>query len=200
MGGLWEAGVKSMKYHLRRVLGKATLTFVEFSTLLCQVEAILNSRPICSLSTNPEHLQVLTPGHFLIGTSLLALPDHNLKDVSLNHLSKWLCVQQMIQRLWKQWSQDYLHQLQQRHKWRNIQPNVKIGELVLVKEDNLPPLVWKKAMISDLHPGKDGLTRVVTLKTSTGTLKRPITKICLLTQVELGGIIVIFFCKCMLFL
>jgi len=90
----------------------------------------------------------------------------------------------MIQRLWKQWSQDYLHQLQQRHKWRNIQPNVKIGELVLVKEDNLPPLVWKKAVISGLHPGKDGLTRVVTLKTSMGTLKRPITKICLLPQVE----------------
>ena len=184
MGGLWEAGVKSMKYHLRRVLGKATLTFVEFSTLLCQVEAILNSRPICSLSTNPEHLQVLTPGHFLVGTSLLALPDHNLQHVSLNRLSKWLCVQQMIQRLWKQWSQDYLHQLQQRHKWRKIQPNVKIGELVLVKEDNLPPLVWKKAVISDLHPRKDGLTTVVTLKTSTGTFKRPITKICLLPQVE----------------
>jgi len=91
MGGLWEAGVKSMKYHLRRVVGTATLTFVEFPTLLCQVEAILNSRPICSLSNNPEHLQVLTPGHFLIGTSLLALPDHNLQDVSSNRLSKWLC-------------------------------------------------------------------------------------------------------------
>jgi len=112
MGGLWEAGVKSMKYHLRLVVGNATLTFVESYTLLCQVEAILNSRPICSLSSNPEHLQVLTPGHFLIGTSLLALPDHNLQDVSSNRLSKWLCVQQMTQQLWKHWSHDYLHQLQ----------------------------------------------------------------------------------------
>jgi hypothetical protein len=134
------------------------------------------------LSTNPENLQVLTPGHFVIGTSLLALPDHSLQDVSSNRLSKWLCVQQMIQGLWKQWSQDYLHQLQQRSKWRNIQPNVKIGDLVLVKEDNLPPLVWKKAVIIDLHTGKDGLTRVVTLKTSTGMFKRPITKICLLPK------------------
>ena len=65
-----------------------------------------------------------------------------------------------------------------------MQPNVIIGELVLVKEDNLPLLVWKKAVISDLHPGKDGLTRLVTLKTSTGILKRPITKICLLPQDE----------------
>ena len=135
MGGFWEAGMKSLKYHLRRVVGKATFMFVEFSTLLCQVEAILNSRPISSLSNNPEHLQVLTPGHFLTGTSLLALPDHNLQDISSNRLSKWLCVQQMIQQLWRHWSQDYLHQLQQRNKWKNIQPNVKVGELVLVKED-----------------------------------------------------------------
>lgn len=184
MGGLWEAGVKSMKYHLRRVVGKATLTFVEFYTLLCQVEAILNSRPLCSLSNNPENLQVLTPGHFLIGTSLLSLPDPNLLDVPSNRLSKWLCVQQMTQHLWRHWSHDYLHQLQQRNKWKTTQPNVKIGDLVLVKEDNLPPLVWKKAVISDIHPGKDGLTRVVTLRTATGMFKRPITKICLLPKVE----------------
>ena len=59
MGGLWEAGVKSMKYHLRRVVGKVTITLVEISTLFCHVEAILNSRPICSLTANLEHLQVL---------------------------------------------------------------------------------------------------------------------------------------------
>ena len=184
MGGLWEAGVKTMKYHIRRVIGKATFTFVEFSTLVCQVEAILNSRPPCTLSTDPDHPQVLTPGHFLIGTSLLTFPGHYLKDVSSSRLSKWLCIQQMIQGLWSQWSQEYLHHLQQRSKWRISQSNVKIGDLVLIKEDNLPPLVWKKAIISDLHPGKDGVTRVVSLKTSTGTIKRPIIKICVLPPVE----------------
>ena len=126
----------------------------------------------------------MTPGHFLIGTSLLAPPDHNLLDVSSNCLSKWLCVQQMIQQLWKHWSQDYLHQLQQRNKWKYMQPNVQIGAVVLVKEENLPPLVWKKAVINDIHVGKDGLTRVVTLKIATGIFKHPITKICLLPQAE----------------
>jgi hypothetical protein len=89
----------------------------------------------------------------------------------------------MVQRLWRCWSHDYLHQLQQRNKWKDIQSNVTIGDIVLVKEDNLPPLVWKKAVISDFHSGKDGLTRVVTLRTATGTLKRSITKICLLPKV-----------------
>jgi len=158
MGGIWEAGVKSMEFHLRRVAGNAKLTFEEFYTLLCQVEAVLNSRPICPLGNNPDNLQVLTPGHFLIGTSLLAPPDRNLIDLPVNRLSRWSYVQQMVQQLWKCWSQDYLHQLQQRNKWKDIRPNVTIDDLVLVREDNLPPLVWKKAVISDIHAGRDGLT------------------------------------------
>jgi hypothetical protein len=90
----------------------------------------------------------------------------------------------MVQLLWKCWSHDYLHQLQQRNKWKDIQPNAMIGDLVLVKEDNLPPLVWKNAVISDIHAGRDGLTRIVTLRTAKGTFKRPIAKICLLPKVD----------------
>lgn len=90
----------------------------------------------------------------------------------------------MIQQLWKHWSHDYLHQFKQRNKWKDIQPNVKIGDLVLVKEDNVPHLVWKKAVINDLHTGEDGLTRVVTLKMATGTFKHPITKICVLPKAD----------------
>jgi len=88
-----------MKLHLRRVVGNAKLTVEELYTLLCQVEAVLNSRPMCPLSNNPGKPQVLTPGHFFIGTSLLALPDHNLVDLASNRLSRWLHVQQMVQRL-----------------------------------------------------------------------------------------------------
>jgi len=144
---------------------------------------VLNSQPICPLSNNPDNPQVLTPCQFLVGTSLLALPDHNLVNLASNRLSQWLHVQQMFQRSWKCWSHHYLHQLQKRTKWKDIQPNVMIGDLVLVKEDSLPPLVWKKAVISDIHAGRVGLTRVVTLRTAKGTFKRPVTKICLLPKV-----------------
>jgi hypothetical protein len=132
-----------MKFHLRRVVSNAKLTFEELYTLLCQVDAVLNSRHLCPLSNYPDNLEVLTPGHFLIGTSLLALPDYNLIDLASNRLSRWLHVQQIVKRLWKCWYHDYLQQLQQRTKWKDVQPNVTIGDLVLVKEDNLPPLVWK---------------------------------------------------------
>ena len=74
--------------------------------------------------------------------------------------------------------------MQQRNKWKDIQPNATIGDVVLLKEDNLPRLVWKKAVISDIHTGRDRLTRVVTLRTAKGILKRPVTKICLFPKVD----------------
>ncbi|XP_063540783.1 uncharacterized protein LOC134749694 [Cydia strobilella] len=64
-GGIWEAGVKSIKYHMKRVIGNSTLTFEELSTLLAQIEGCLNSRPLYPLNDDPDSLQPLTPGHFL---------------------------------------------------------------------------------------------------------------------------------------
>jgi len=77
MGGIWEGGVKSMKFRLHRVVGNAKLTVDEFYTLLCQAEGVLNSRPLCPLSNDPDNLPVL-----------LALPDHKLIDLSSNCLSR----------------------------------------------------------------------------------------------------------------
>ncbi|XP_028167479.1 uncharacterized protein LOC114357883 [Ostrinia furnacalis] len=73
-GGLWEAAVKSMKHHLKRILGEQKLTFEEFSTLLAQIEACLNSRPLLALTNDVDDLDCLTPGHFLVGGSVLSPP------------------------------------------------------------------------------------------------------------------------------
>ena len=72
--GLWEAAAKSMKQHLRKVTGEVKLTYEELSTVMAQIEACLNSRPLVPLPTE-EGLEVLTPGHFLVGRALEALPD-----------------------------------------------------------------------------------------------------------------------------
>ncbi|XP_029157820.1 uncharacterized protein LOC114930240 [Nylanderia fulva] len=94
-GGLWEAGVKSVKYHIKRCIGLHTLTFEEMTTFLCRIEACLNSRPIAPVSDNPDDYHALTPGHFLIGTSLLAPTEPSVLEFNENRLSRW----QMIQRL-----------------------------------------------------------------------------------------------------
>ena len=89
-GGLWEAAVKAFKVHIRKVIGEVRLNFEEFTTILAQVEACLNSRPLTPLPDASE-LEVLTPGHFLIGRPLTALPDEgNIDNMAL--LKRWqLC-------------------------------------------------------------------------------------------------------------
>ncbi|GBN43941.1 hypothetical protein AVEN_268194-1 [Araneus ventricosus] len=77
-GGLWETGVKSFKYHLKRAVGSVKLTFEEFLPLTAEIEGILNSRPIVPLSTDPHDYTALTPGHFLIGRPITSIAEPQL--------------------------------------------------------------------------------------------------------------------------
>ncbi|KMQ91587.1 hypothetical protein RF55_8527 [Lasius niger] len=92
-GGLWKSGVKAIKTHLKRVIGDQILTIEEFNTLLAQVEAVLNSRPLCPLSSDPNDLGVLSPGHFLTLEPLVSVPHVDLELVPINRLSRWQMVQ-----------------------------------------------------------------------------------------------------------
>ena len=116
-GGLWEAGVKSVKTHLNRIIGNHQLTFEEMTTVISQIEACLNSRPLTEILSDPSELEVLTPGHFLVGRPLLAVPEQDLKeqDAKQSQLSRWQLVQ-VHQHFWKRWSGEYLSRLQQRPK------------------------------------------------------------------------------------
>ncbi|XP_075232505.1 uncharacterized protein LOC142330921 [Lycorma delicatula] len=116
--GLWESGIKSVKFHLRSFVGQTILTFKEFYTILTQIEACLNSRPLFAISNDPKDPEPLTPGHFLIGSPLTSFPDPDFSEIPENRLGRWQLLQKFIQVIWKRWSKDYLHQLQQRNKWR----------------------------------------------------------------------------------
>ncbi|GFS94739.1 integrase catalytic domain-containing protein [Trichonephila clavipes] len=116
-GDLWEAGVKSVKHHLKRAIGNLHFTFEEFETIMIQVEGILNSRPLTLLSSDTDNFDVLTPGHFLIGRPITSIPEPNLIDVNENRLSRWEKITKVVQRTWKKWKSDYLNTLQARSKW-----------------------------------------------------------------------------------
>lgn len=160
-GGLWESAVKSLKYHLKRVLGDQKLTYEEFTTLLTHVEACLNSRPLCALTEDPDY-DHLTPGHFLVGGPILSRPQVQSDNISLP--KRWQLIQAMNRQIWKCWSNDYLQQLQARSKWRTPIENIKKDDVVVIREDNIPPGRWAIGRVIEIHPGKDNHIRVVTLK------------------------------------
>lgn len=186
VGGLWEAAIRLAKYHLKRTLQNQLLSYEDFNTLLVQVESLINSRPLTPLTDDPTNYEAITPGHFLIGQSLQSLPEVPVDDCRHTYASKYRHLKFMFQQLWRKWSRDYLNTLQQRCKWQVGCENVQIGELVVLREDDVPPLCWKLGRISAVHPGNDGLVRVVTVKTKDSEYKRAVTKICVLPkQVEL---------------
>lgn len=183
-GGIWEASVKLTKRHLVKTCKAAVLTFEELTTILCQIESIINSRPLYPLSTDPKDFSVLTPGHFLIGCPLLELPEP-ITNNSLSYHSRWSLLLQLKERFWKQWSTSYLNTLQSRPKWRKQIHNVSVGRLVLLKDPTTPATKWNIGRIAAIHPGADHLCRVVTVRTSKGLSTRPVSQIAILPLPEL---------------
>lgn len=183
-GGLWEAGIKAVKFHLKRVIGQNILTFEELTTVLSQIEAVLNSRPLIKANESDiSSLDILTPSHFLHGEVITSLPE-NEGTRNVNLLARWELVQKIKRDFWKRFQNEYLNTLQTRAKWTKRQANISVDDLVLVKEDNTPPGYWPLGKVIATHPGSDGLVRVVTVKTKSGIFKRPITKISLLPSAQ----------------
>ncbi|XP_055906004.1 uncharacterized protein LOC129941403 [Eupeodes corollae] len=177
-GGLWEAAVKVAKHHLRRIIGQAVLSFEEMTTVCCQIEAVMNSRPLTPMSSNPNDLTALTPGHFLVGSPLTSIAEPRIEACNISNLKRYQFLQWIQQNFWRRWSHDYLQQLQLRKQWNSAQLNIHINELVLLKEDNTPPLKWPMGRIVEIYTGDDGNIRVANVKTATGIYKRAISKLC----------------------
>ena len=186
MGGLWEAAVKSFKHHFTRTIGNTLLTHEQLETYVIEIEAILNSRPLTPLSSDPNDLLPLTPGHFLIGSPLTSFPQTDLRDIQIGRLSSWQHAQQMRQHFWTRWQKEYLNHMISRSKWQTNkdQSIIQVGTLIVLKEDNLPPMNWKLGRIVEVHPGQDNIVRIVTVRTSTGTYTRNVNRLCPLPIVE----------------
>lgn len=131
------------------------------------------------MSSDPDDISALTPGHFLTTRPLLAPPEPAILDA--NPVKRWTLLTKLHQSFWQRWSTEYLSHLQQRTKWKNAQPDPNIGDLVLLKERGLPPTIWPLGRITALHPGSDQKIRLVTLRTKgNAQVKQPMVNLCLL--------------------
>ncbi|XP_062528624.1 uncharacterized protein LOC119628383 isoform X1 [Bombyx mori] len=176
--GLAEAAVKATKGHLKKLLSLTHLTYEEMSSCLCQIEAILNSRPLTPISSDPLDLTALTPAHFLIGRPLTSVPHPQITDGNITRLERYQRVELIRQHFWKRFINEYISLLQQKSKWSTSTGSLIPGTLVLVKDRTLPALLWPLGRITKTYPGSDGITRVAEVKTRTGTVVRGFNSIC----------------------
>ncbi|XP_065368746.1 uncharacterized protein LOC135961178 [Calliphora vicina] len=178
MGGLWEAAVKSFKYHFKRIAGSHKFTFEEFATVLARIEGVLNSRPISAVSEDPSDITALTPGHFLRGAPLMAFPEQDCSNMSI--LNRWEKLKAIHHQFAQRWKTDYLKSQHKRYKWKTSCKNMQIGDLVIVMDDLLPPHEWNLGRIEKTFSGSDGNVRTANVRTASGVIKRPIVKLCYL--------------------
>ncbi|KAL7726649.1 hypothetical protein ACLKA6_010514 [Drosophila palustris] len=168
------------KHHLLRAIGGVILATDELRTVVVEVEAVLNSRPIVADSTNPNDVEAITPAHLLVGRTLATLPpaSGHLEDVSkLSYLRRWRLASAVKERFWASWSRDYLLGLQQKHRWTREKQNLEVDAVVLIHEDNVPSQNWLLGVVTDVVIGADGKVRVAVVKTESGVYKRAIHRL-----------------------
>ena len=184
-GGLWEAGVKSMKTLLRKVAGRHRLTYEELQTILTDAEATLNSRPIAAQdSMSPDGMVPLSSGHFIVGRPLRAPPMTVDLHSKLTPIKRWNLLKTLTADIWERWKSEYLQQRQTRSKWQQSTRNIRVGDVVLLMDESLTRRDWPMARVTKVYPGKDDRVRVADLKLASTTLRRPITKLVLLVPAD----------------
>ena len=174
-----------MKRHLKRIMGTILFSFEELTTITCQVEACMNSRPLLPLTSHSqEGLMTLTASHFLLFKAPSSYPEDPRLPETPNLLKRWKQCQAVVQHFWLRWSREYLNTLQARTKWQTKKPNLQVDDVVILKEDKTFSCHWPLARIIQVYPGEDGLVRVARIQTATGTYKRPVMKLALLLRAE----------------
>ena len=182
MGGLWEAAVKGMKAHLKRVMGVINFTFEELTTIICRIEACMNSRPLIPITSHcPDGSTILTSGHFLTNKGTTSYPEDPRPLTNLQRLHKWQLCEGVVQQFWTRWSKEYLNSLQARTKWQYTTPNLQIDDVVAIKPiGKFLPCHWPLGRVHRLLPGNDDRVRVVELQTKTGFTQRAVARLALI--------------------
>ena len=178
MGGVWERMVRSVKEVLHGILKEHVLTDPQLNTVLTEVESIVNSRPLTHVLDDVMDLEPLRPNHLLLGKhrNWSAIIDTSSQDVFSR--KKWRQVQGIRSRFWERWTKEYLPALTRRSRWKMKNPNVNVGELVLVKDEEYTKRgKWPLARITKVFPGRDDVVRVVEVKTKDGVYTRPVTSL-----------------------
>lgn len=177
-GGIWERCIRTVRKVMTALLNQQTLDDEGLCTLMCEVESIINSRPLTKVSDDPDDLEALTPNHLLLLRSGSQLPPGVFRKEDLYTRRRWRQVQYLSDVFWRRWIKEYLPSLQDRQKWVKPRRNLAPGDIVLLVDENVARCRWPLGRVLEVKMNPhDGYVRTVTLKTKSTILERPVDKI-----------------------
>lgn len=181
-GGVWERQIRTVRKILNSLLKQQPVDDEGLQTLMCEVEAIINNRPITKAADDPNDLEALTPNHLLLLKTQPSIPPGTFSKDDQYARRRWRQVQYMADLFWTRWTKEYLPLLQERQKWSQTMRNLRPGDIVLIMDEAAPRNSWLMGRVIKTLPDSRGAVRRVSVQTKTSILDRPINKLCLLQE------------------
>ena len=175
VGGFWERLVRSVKRPLRKVIGRANLTYDELQTIVVEIEGLINARPLTYVYDDVESVSLpLTPSHLVYGRRITTMPNGEHYEIQSTYQSltrKAKHHRNLLQRFTKQWKHEYLLALREQSSTKsraNQNPEIAVGDIVIIRNDQTKRIFWKLAKVEQLLPGDDGVTRAAEVRVLRG--------------------------------
>ena len=179
--------MKSVKLSLKKCLRNSRLSFEELGTVLVDVEAVLNSRPLTYVYDEME--ERLTPSHLVIGRRILSSPSISSsvnsgdKEESLTKRARFL--QRTLDHFWNRWRSEYLTELREHHRYSkelSCRREIQVEDIVCIHDNKIPRQSWRLGKVERLLPGQDGhvCSAVVRVKSGNSVLsewRRPLQRL-----------------------
>ena len=187
VGGVWERMIGVVRKILDSSLTSSKLrklTHDVLATFMAEVCAIVNARPIVSVSSDSEFPEILSPSMLL--TQKVDPPSSFNQNLSLKDIyrEEWKRVQILADQFWNRWQSEFLSTLRTRQKWKAVQPDLKKGDVVLMKDDAVARNQWLVGLVDESFSGSDSMVRSVKVKVirdgKPSYFTRPITELVLL--------------------
>ncbi|KAK0144597.1 hypothetical protein N1851_017050 [Merluccius polli] len=184
-GGVWERQIRTIRKVLYSIVKQETIDDEGLHTLMCDVEAIINSRPITRVSNDPNDLEALTPNHLLLMKAITPLPPGIFDRNDVYSRRRWRQIQYLADLFWRRWTKEYLPDLQEKQKWSHPERNISENDIVLIVDESAPRNSWVMGRVIQTIKDSRGHVRQAKVKSSTTVLLRPVTKLCLLLESDM---------------